>query len=95
MYPSWRALKMARSTLTTEDRFLLLALLLAGCETTPALRLFSQVPAKEECHCEPVRTLVWQSVFYSGEYLTWHLGNMFHFSEDGWAGIGTFPPIVY
>ena len=39
MYPSWRATVMVRSLLTTEDRLLLLAQLLAGCVTTPALRL--------------------------------------------------------
>ena len=52
MYLPRRATVMVPSTLTTENRFLLPALLLAGCETTPALRLFSKAPAKEDCHCE-------------------------------------------
>ena len=54
MYPSWRATVMVPSTLTTEDRFLLLASLLAGCVTTPALRLFVKYLHKKDViasHC--------------------------------------------
>ena len=36
------------STLTTEDRFLLLVSLLAGCVTTPALRLFVKYLHKKD-----------------------------------------------
>ena len=53
MYPSWRATVMVPSTLTTEDNLLLLALLLAGCVTTPALRLFLKYLQKNviASHC--------------------------------------------
>ena len=79
MYPSWRATVMVRSLLTTEDRLLLLAQLLAGCVTTPALRL----------------NIEDESFYREKELLRHHNGSSFHFSEDGWAGIGTFPPFVY
>ena len=78
MYPSWRATMMLPSTLTTEDRLLLLVLLLAGCVTTPALRLNSE---NESFHKEK-------------ELLRYGNWSSFHFFEDGWAGIGTFPPFV-
>ena len=67
-----------RSTLTTEDRFLLLALLLAGCVTTPALRL----------------NIEDESFYREKELLRYGNWSSFHFFEDGWAGIGTFPPFV-
>ena len=92
MYPSWRALKMARSTLTTEDRFLLPVSFLAGCETTPALRLFMKAISKEDCHCEEQSDV---AIRFPKEKNNLRLKTMFHSSEDGWAGIGTFPPFVY
>ena len=76
------------STLTIETCLLRMVLLLAACETTAALRLVVEkkdVIARNE--------VTWQPSPQIEKYLCFR--NMFHSSEFGWAGIGTFPPFVY
>ena len=101
MYPSWHALGVLQSTLTTEEKFLRMVLLLAACTTTAALRLFSQylqkiyVIAVSSAHWRgDRRECLWCNPFPEREEYLW-FRLLLHSSEGGWAGIGTFPPLVY